>query len=502
MTIRVRRIVVVGEGGGTTVEGGGLLFCARGTSDVAAQEKLVRGRAGPRHEIEGNVVETLAGAKSAAARQLGRPGGAAVVGPAESSKTRRAITNRRAGRDIGWFAAGHINFCHARARVGPKLSSAIRGRGRSGNERLGEGRRRRHRIRGPINSAVARQVNAIEPGYERVPGRILRIEHHVVHAAIDRAGKIETKTLARINRAHRETRSRDSRRRPGHIRQSRQAAHRLRRNVATERRIRSQADDAAGGADKKCVGIARHAQNLADGTAREEPRAPWSDAVGVDVVPDGIDGADQSCRRIDVFDPVEAYARITVRRTIRFACANPEPPVDGIQVERSDGQSLRGIEDCRPGNAAIERAIDAALSRADINLIGIGRIDFDRRNSAAHGHTGGLRLAQRNRIRSQFNPVWQNQRRLCATGFFHRPGQSSDLIVHESVGPGSRLRIEWLARVHATQQSHKSISLPPIFSLIERTFHTRRPIGVNAFVLVQARIDQRGEAPDQQKRRQ
>jgi hypothetical protein len=421
VTIRVRGIIVVSEGGSSAVKGSGLLFCASGTPNIAAQEKLVGTSGSARHDVKGDVVETLAGAKAAATRQLGRPGGATVVGPAESAKTCGAITKRRAGRDIGRLAAGHVDFRYAGARISPQLSPAIGRGGGGGDKSLGERRRCRHRIRGPIDAAIARYVNPIQPCDDRVAGRILGIEHHVVDAAIDRAGKIETETLARIRRANRETRAGD----PGgwtrHIRESRQSPHGRRRNAATEGRISSQADDATGGADEQSVGVARHPQNLADRAACEEARAPRCHTVCVDVVSDRINGTDESRCRVDVFDPVETDADVAIRRAIRFAGADPEPAVNRIQVERTDGQRLRGVEDWRPGHAAIERAVDPALSRADINLIGISRVDFNRRNSATHGNPGGLRLAQRDWIRSQFHPIRQSQRRLGATRFFHRP---------------------------------------------------------------------------------
>ncbi len=303
---------MVGEGRGPTIEGSGLLFCAERTPNVAAQEKLVGASGSARNDVKSNVVETLPGTKAAAAGQLGRPGGATVVGPAEGSETRSAITKRCTGRNIGWFAAGHIDFRHAGTRVSPKFSSAIRCRGGGRNESLGEDRRSRHRVRGTIDAAVACHVNAIQPGDKRVAGRILRIEHHVVHTPINRAGKIKTEALACISRANRETRSRDPCGWTGNIRQSRQSAHGLRRDVTAESRICPQANDATGGADKKSVGVAGNPQNLANGATGEETRAPRCDTIRVDVVSNRINGADQSCGRIDIFDPVETHARIAI----------------------------------------------------------------------------------------------------------------------------------------------------------------------------------------------
>ena len=71
MTVRVSGKIVVSEGGSSAVERSGLLLGASSASNIAAQEKLVRGRAGAGDKIEGYVVETLTGAKAAAAGQFG-----------------------------------------------------------------------------------------------------------------------------------------------------------------------------------------------------------------------------------------------------------------------------------------------------------------------------------------------------------------------------------------------------------------------------------------------
>ena len=68
-------------------------------------------------------------------------------------------------------------------------------------------------------------VDSVQPDDERVARRILRIEHHVVDAPIDRARQIKAQPLASIDGADGEAGAGDARGRSGDIRQADQSAH-------------------------------------------------------------------------------------------------------------------------------------------------------------------------------------------------------------------------------------------------------------------------------------
>ena len=126
---------------------------------------------------------------------------------------------------------------------------------------------------------------------------------------------------------------------------------------------------------------------------------------GVVIVSYRIDRANQIRGRIHILNSIETNPGKAVGRPIRFAGTDPEPAIYRIQIERAYSQRLCGVEDRSPGRAAIKRAINAALRRADINLVWISRIDLDRRYATTNIHPGGRSLTQRNRIRSQLKPT-------------------------------------------------------------------------------------------------
>ena len=74
-------------------------------------------------------------------------------------------------------------------------------------------------------------------------------------------------------------------------------------------------------------------------------------------------------------------------------------PWGRIQIEGAYSKRLCFVEDRSPRRPAVKRAINASLRRAHINLVGIGRINLDRRYSSADIYPGSRGLTERNRIR-------------------------------------------------------------------------------------------------------
>ena len=84
--------------------------------------------------------------------------------------------------------------------------------------------------------------------------------------------------------------------------------------------------------------------------------------------------------------------------------------------ERADRERLSGVEDWRPGRAAVEGTPDTALRRSEVDLARVRRIDGDRGDTTADSGVAAVEgLAVRNRIGADHSPCWGGIRRSLVT---------------------------------------------------------------------------------------